>query len=357
MKEDQQLLIDNNRVSNKYLKSIVFSIVLSLIIAGVVLGLVLGLKKDNKKDTPKTGSIVPIVVNTWPWSYANNDAWLALANNGSSLDAVEKGCNYCELNPGYCDFSVGYGGSPNENGETTLDALIMYGPTHQVGSVGCLKNITNAISVARAVMDYTYHTLLVGQDATNFAVEVGFNLTDLTTNRTIEMYEQWVANGRVPNHWKKPPPYQPNKKMSRNGDFGHDTVGMVSVDKTGAVSAGVSTNGMTWKVPGRVGDSPIVGAGAYVDNDIGASAATGNGDVMMRFAPTYRAVMNMGLGMSPTEACKNAIQYIVKYYPNDAMALVAVDKYGNHGGAYYGFNWFSYTYQTEDSNGPQIVNL
>lgn len=305
---------------------------------------------------------IPIVVNTWPFIIATSAAFQTLKNNGTALDALENGCNQCELHPDGCEWTVGYGGSPNENGETTLDSMVMWAPTQEVGAVGCLRRVKKAISVARKVMELTYHTLLVGDDATRFAAELGFVEESLSTNRSTEQWEEWEANGHVPNFWKGNHTYndsvssaisRPNiqykgaKKQVSKGN--HDTIGMVAIDSNGDIACGTSTNGLTFKIPGRVGDSPIMGAGAYCDNDVGGAAATGDGDVMMRFLPSLRAVENMRAGMDPFTACRNALAPIQKYYPGTQAALICVTKDGQHGGAF--INW-SFTYSIQDSSLP-----
>jgi len=279
-------------------------------------------------ETPQTQVIVPAVVNTWNFPNATSVAWNVLASGGTALDAVEQGVNVCELSPDLCGWSVGYGGKSNEDGEPTLDAMIMWGPTHAAGSVGCLKRVKKAISVARKVMEDTYHTLLVGEDASNFAFKVGFPNESLITNRSLSLWEQWADNGRVPNFWKIDPQQKPDTDENN-----HDTIGMVAIDKNGDLCAGTSTNGLSWKIAGRVGDSPIIGSGAYVDNAVGAAAATGDGDIMMRFSPSYRAVLNMANGMNPTEACKESLNYIASKYPTFSGALICLNKAGAYGGA------------------------
>lgn len=242
---------------------------------------------------------LPLVINTWPFKNATAAAWSVLQSGGSVLDAVEKGCARCEMEQ--CDGSVGYGGSPDEFGETTLDAMIINGDTVEVGAVADLRRIKNAIGVARAVMEHTEHTLLVGESASLFAENMGFVAEDLTTNKSVNIFSQWLKGNCQPNYRKNVfpdpstscGPYKPkgtftqNKSANHANVHSHDTIGMIALDKDGHVAAGTSTNGLTHKVPGRVGDSPIIGAGAYADSSAGGAAATGDGDVMMRFLPRY----------------------------------------------------------------------
>ncbi|XP_067885430.1 N(4)-(Beta-N-acetylglucosaminyl)-L-asparaginase-like isoform X2 [Heterodontus francisci] len=243
---------------------------------------------------------LPLVINTWPYHNAVQRAWDTLQSGGSALDAVEKGCTQCEIDQ--CRGTVGYGGNPDEHGETTLDAMIMNGNTIEVGGVGQLRRIKSAISVARAVMEHSSHSLLVGESASIFAQNMGFLSEDLTTNKSLSMHSEWLSKNCQPNFWKNVlpnaetscGPYKrmkglQSKKHRMSAEMfnvhNHDTIGMVVIDKSGSVAAGTSTNGLTHKIPGRVGDSPIAGAGAYADSTAGAAAATGVGDIMMRFLP------------------------------------------------------------------------
>ncbi|EDV24643.1 uncharacterized protein TRIADDRAFT_24893 [Trichoplax adhaerens] len=290
---------------------------------------------------------LPLVINTWPFTVATRAAWKVInSTSGTPLDAVEQGCTACEV--AQCDGTVGYGGSPDESGETTLDAMIMDGTSHDVGSVGCLKRIKSAISVARKVMELTNHTLLVGDEATRFAISTGFKQENLHTNKSVGIYKSWLENNCQPNFWKGVTPnprsscgpYRPadtcqslDCKQDTNHDVSsdnHDTIGMIVVDKN-TIAGGTSTNGANHKISGRVGDSPIAGAGLYVDKDIGGSAATGDGDVMMRFLPSYQVVESMRLGMSPKKATTEAIMRIKKYYPHFNGALIAVNMAGEVG--------------------------
>ncbi len=269
----------------------------------------------------QTPTTLPCVISTWSFGKkANADAWKILSKGGNALDAVEKGINNAELDP--ANTSVGYGGLPNQEGEVTLDAVLMWGPSHAAGAVGCLKRIKKPISVARRVLEKTTHTFLVGEDATRFALEQGFPEENLLTPNAKRIWEKWKAN--------------PGRKNFRN----HDTIGMVAVDKQGNVCSGCSTSGLAWKIPGRVGDSPIVGAGAYCDNEVGGAAATGNGDVMMRFCPSFLAVELMREGASPAEACTRSLARMVKKGYQTSACLVAVNKKGIFGAAKIGRSEF-----------------
>ncbi|MED6267120.1 hypothetical protein AMECASPLE_009096 [Ameca splendens] len=207
---------------------------------------------------------LPLVINTWPFKSATAAAWRSLQSGGSVLDAVQEGCARCEIEQ--CDGTVGFGGSPDETGETTLDAMIMNGNTMEVGAVADLRRIKNAIGVARAVMERTEHTMLVGESASVFAENMGFVAEDLTTNKSLNVFSQWLKGNCQPNYRKNVSPdpskscgpYGPEAMHSRcNGErhvniHSHDTIGMIAIDKNGHVAAGTSTNGLSHKVPGCV---------------------------------------------------------------------------------------------------------
>eukprot|EP01125_Pyxidicula_operculata_P012712 TRINITY_DN4189_c0_g1_i1.p1 TRINITY_DN4189_c0_g1~~TRINITY_DN4189_c0_g1_i1.p1 ORF type:complete len:337 (-),score=30.07 TRINITY_DN4189_c0_g1_i1:36-1046(-) len=313
-------------------------------------------------------SKLPLVVNTWPYKDANDAAWDSFQSGGSRLDAVEKGCTQCEIDQ--CELTVGYGGSPDENGETTLDALIMDGVTMDAGSVGCLRRVKGAIAVARAVMEHTHETLIVGDLATNFAKQMGFQETSLSTPTSQKMHEDWLKNNCQPNYWANVlpnsstscGPYKPVPAKERvhnpnlaTSEYNHDTIAMIAIDANGDIAVGTSTNGARFKIPGRVGDSPIIGAGAYVDNELGGCGATGDGDVMMRFLPCYHAVLMLKT-MTPTQAAQSSINQIKAKFPNFTGALIVANKQGDVGAA--GHNWiFQYTFQNPSTSGPQIVTV
>ncbi len=290
----------------------------------------------------------PVILTSWEFGPgANTAGWPILARGGLAIDAVEAAINHVELLPD--EFWVGYGGVSNEIGEPTLDALMMWGPTHDVGAVGCLKRVKLAISVARKVMEKTQHSLIVGDDATRFAVRMGFEETSLSNEMSIKAWEEWAAKGKPSDAWD-PEPLGGTTKPE-----GHDTVGTMAVDAQGNICVGCSTNGRPQKIPGRVGDSPIAGAGAYCDNDVGAAIATGNGDVMMRFLPTYHAVELMREGATPAEASQRAIQRILaKGYQFDG-AIIALARDGRHGGAKSGWEDEELRYSVRNTQGEETV--
>ncbi|KAI6647130.1 N4-Beta-N-acetylglucosaminyl-L-asparaginase [Oopsacas minuta] len=317
-----------------------------------------------------------LVVNTWPFKDATKTAGYHLSMLSTAINAVVYGCSVCEVEQ--CDHTVGYGGSPDEKGETTLDAMVMDGDTLNVGAVGDLRNIKNAIQVARAVLEHTNHTLLAGESATNFAVEsLGLQKTNLTTEYSSKMWKNWLEADCQPNYWynvypdskKSCGPYSIQKSYSNNlkkskehmpkGEqpISHDTIGMIAIDSKGKIATGTTTNGLIHKIPGRVGDSPIMGAGAYADSSVGAAVATGDGDVMMRFLPTFLIVELMRGGVSPQSACDTAIERIRVKYPKFQGAVLAVGKDLSVGAATWGFNPFTYTQYNFTDGLPYTVKI
>lgn len=322
---------------------------------------------------------LPMVINTWggPFVDATDAAFEALARSSpvSPLDAVEIGCSVCEANQ--CDGSVGYGGAPDERCETTLDAMIMDGVTMKSGAVAALRRIKNAIGVARAVLERTSHTLLAGDFATEFALANGFREENLTTDATLARCADWRANECQPNYRQN---VSPNPKEScgpydpvaldslspgyfdliapNSAQASHDTISLTAIGANGIMAAGTSTNGASFKVPGRVGDGPITGSGSYVDGDVGACGATGDGDVMMRFLPCYQAVESLRNGMTPKEAATDAVIRMVRKYPAVASGIVVVDKDGNHGAAASGWGGtFTYAYRGGNMNATQVIEV
>ncbi|KAH6880433.1 asparaginase-domain-containing protein [Thelonectria olida] len=311
---------------------------------------------------------LPMVINTWggPFTAATDAAFEALQRDAASaLDAVEIGSIACERNQ--CDGSVGYGGSPDENCETTLDAMIMDGTTMKSGAVAALRSISNAISVARHVLDYTTHTMLAGDFATDFAIQNGFKAENLTTDKSAAMCREWKESNCQPNYRLNVSPnassscgpYAPLSAPEQHQharQASHDTLSLIALHADGSMAAGTTTNGASHKIPGRVGDGPITGSGSYVDSDVGGCGATGDGDVMMRFLPCYQAVESMRRGMSPTEAAEDAVLRMVRKYPGVASGIVVVNNKGEHGAA--GSGWtFTYAYRGGDMGSTEVVTV
>ncbi len=281
---------------------------------------------------------MPVIIATWRFGQeACAIAWDVLAAGGSALDAVERGANAVEENPAVN--SVGYGGLPNADGVVELDAAIMDGPTHAAGAVAALTGIRRPISVARRVMERTPHVMLAGWNARRFAIQQGFTESDLLTEESRLKWQAWrleqsaadVAHFDDVNRakaWSEPD--------GSYAQLSHDTVGVCALDTSGNLAAGCSTSGLAWKTPGRVGDSPIVGSGLYVDNSVGAAAATGNGDEIMKVCLSFRVVSLMEAGRSPQSACEEAVRYLLRLRPgrqDRGAACIAVSKDGQIGAA------------------------
>ncbi|MDP6478384.1 MAG: N(4)-(beta-N-acetylglucosaminyl)-L-asparaginase, partial [Nitrospinaceae bacterium] len=222
--------------------------------------------------------------------------WDILSSNGTLLDAVEKSANVTELDPE--DTSVGYGGLPNERGVVQLDASIMYGPTHNCGSVAALEGIKTPCSVARLVMERTDHIHIVGKGAQEFAVAHGFKVENLLTEKSRKIWLRWKENLSDEDDWF--PPKDGNYDIDRTTG----TINVLAVDGNGDMAGITTTSGLSWKIPGRIGDSPIIGAGLYVDNEVGAVGATGRGEELLRSCGSFYGVEQMRAGKSPQEACE-----------------------------------------------------
>jgi isoaspartyl peptidase/L-asparaginase-like protein (Ntn-hydrolase superfamily) len=335
-------------IEKKYLEpAIIFRIImdrrnflLSSLAAGAV-SLVKPLKglASVPHTSPKPGQGLPVVVSTWNSGLpANEEAWKILGSNGHSLDAVEAGVRIIEDDPE--NMSVGIGGFPDRDGNITLDACIM-DHNGNAGSVCFLQNIKNPVSVARKVMEDTPHVMLAGEGALRFALEKGFVKQDLMTEESRKAWEEW----------KKESEYQPVINIEN-----HDTIGMVAVDSAGNISGSCTTSGAAFKYHGRVGDSPIIGAGLYVDNEIGGAVATGMGELVMKTLGSFLIVEFMRQGLSPQEACEKGIQRIVDKLPDLSgyqVGYLAINKLGEHG-AYslqQGFN-----YARMDGSGNRLMD-
>ncbi|MAV15248.1 MAG: asparaginase [Candidatus Marinimicrobia bacterium] len=229
--------------------------------------------------------------------------WDILKKKGSILDAIEKSANVTELDPK--DTSVGYGGLPNEDGVVQLDASIMYGPTHNCGSVAALEGIKTPSSIARLVMERTDHIHLVAKGAQNFALMHGYKIENLLTESTRKIWVRWKEN------LSDKDDYFPPKDGDYDSKRSTGTINILAVDNSGDVAGITTTSGLAWKIPGRVGDSPIIGAGLYVDNEVGAVGATGRGEEMIRSCGSFLGVEMMRNGRSPQEACEDVCKRII----------------------------------------------
>lgn len=277
----------------------------------------------------------PLVISTWDHGMlANTGAWKVLSASGTALDAVEQGVRLVESDPALT--SVGYGGLPDRDGIVTLDACIM--DQHgNCGAVACLQDIENPISVARKVMEKTPHVILVGEGAKAFALEQGFKEKDLLTPASLEAYKEWLKTSK----------YEP--VINREN---HDTIGMLAMDHQGNLAGSCTTSGMAFKMHGRVGDSPIIGAGLFLDNEIGAACATGVGEAVIKIAGSAIVVELMRNGRTPQEACKEAVQRIIKMNKNIdqiQVGFLAINKNGETG-AYAVYEGFNYALRSKDEN-------
>ena len=258
-----------------------------------------------------------IVLSTWEHGIpANDDAWKILNNGGSAVDAVEAGAKVPEADPEAS--SVGFGGLPDEQGKVTLDACIM-DHTGNCGSVAFIQNIKHPISVARKVMEDTKHVMLAGEGAKQFAVSKGFEEMDLLTDGS---RKKWKA-------WKK-------KQFKQTPHDTHDTISLLAQDSKGDLSGACTTSGWAYKLHGRVGDSPIIGAGLFVDNEIGCAAATGLGEEIIKTTGSFLVVELMRQGYEPIKACEEALKRIIKNHngnPDFQVAYIALRKDGEIGSA------------------------
>lgn len=245
----------------------------------------------------------PTVISTWDFGQAANAAaWGILVGSGSALDAVEAGARVPEADA--ANQSVGYGGRPDRDGHVTLDACIM-DAKGRCGSVAALEGIMHAVSVARAVMEKTPHVMLAGEGALRFALANGFQEQDLLTEQSRMEWEAWLQTAN----------YAPvaNIENRITGDArDHDTIGILALDTGGDLGGACTTSGMAYKLHGRVGDSPIIGAGLFVDNEVGAATATGVGEEVVRMAGSHTVVELMRQGHTPEDACKAALERIVR---------------------------------------------
>lgn len=281
-----------------------------------------------RATSPTVTADGPIVLSTWDHGIpANVAAWDVLSKGGRALDAVEAGVRVPEADPKVQ--SVGYGGLPDRDGRVTLDACIM--DEHAgCGSVAFLEHIMHPISVARLVMEKTPHVMLVGEGALKFALDHGFKKEELLTPESKKAWEEWLKTSE----------YKPVVNWEN-----HDTIGMIALDAKGDLSGACTTSGMAYKLHGRVGDSPIIGAGLFVDNEVGAATSTGVGEEVIRICGSHLVVELMRQGNAPEDACRIAVERIVKNQPekskNIQVGFLALNKHGEYG-AYClqpGFNY------------------
>ncbi len=273
--------------------------------------------EDKKNTNSAIKASLPIVIATWDVRQSTKKAWEELQKGKSSLDAVEQGCKIAEADKK--NQTVGNGGRPDRDGNVTLDACIM-DKNSNYGAVVYMQHITHAISVARKVMEDTPHAILAGKGAEKFAIENGFQPEDLLTEASKKDWEIWKEKSN----------YQPIINIEN-----HDTIGILAMDKKGDISGACTTSGLAFKMAGRVGDSPIIGAGLFVDNEVGAAVATGLGEEVLKTVGSFLIVELMRQGKSPQEACEEAIGRIVNKpnsdYKKFQVAYIALNKKGETG--------------------------
>jgi len=296
----------------------------------------------------------PVVISTWDAGLqANKAAWEILSQKGKAIDAVEKGVMVTEASQNCC---VGLGANPDRDGFVTLDACIM-DDKFNCGSVAFLERIKHPVSVARRVMEKTPHVMLVGSGAQQFAVAEGFPLEEQKLSSDAQKnYDKWLKKSEYKSplinienktSWNQ---FSPNKL--ENGDWNHDTIGMVAMDAMGNLSGSCTTSGAGFKMRGRLGDSPIIGAGLFVDNEVGACTATGQGEDVIRVTGSHSVIELMRQGLSPEAACKKAIERIVKIKKDKVkdiqVAFLALNKKGIIG-AYSIHPGFSYALKNNEA--------
>lgn len=299
--------------------------------AALSMPLVASCATEEKKETVR-----PIVVSTWNFGVAaNSEAWKILSTGGRALDAVEKGVQVPEGDP--TESSVGLGGLPDREGRVTLDACIMDEHAN-CGAVACLEHIVHPISVARKVMEETQHVMLVGEGALQFALDQGFEKQNLLTPESEAAWKEWLKTSE----------YKPVANIEN-----HDTIGMVAMDANGNLSGACTTSGMAYKLRGRVGDSPIIGAGLYVDNEVGAATSTGVGEEVIKIVGSHLVVELMRQGRSPQQACEEAVGRIVKRYGEKSkdiqVGFLAINKLGEYG-AYALQKGFTYAVKSNNTD-------
>ncbi|MBS1547474.1 MAG: N(4)-(beta-N-acetylglucosaminyl)-L-asparaginase [Bacteroidetes bacterium] len=254
----------------------------------------------------------PVVVSTWDFGKAaNTAAWGILAGSGSALDAVEAGARVPEADP--ANQSVGLGGRPDRDGHVTLDACIM-DAKGRCGSVAALEHVVHAVSVARAIMEKTPHVMLVGDGALQFALANGFQKQDLLTEKSRKEWEEWLMTA----HYA---PVVNIENQTPGNAKDHDTIGILAMDAAGDLGGACTTSGMAYKLHGRVGDSPIIGAGLFVDNEVGGATSTGVGEEVIRIAGSHTVVELMRQGRAPEEACRLALERSVRRDPAYARTI------------------------------------
>nr|MEE4269313.1 N(4)-(beta-N-acetylglucosaminyl)-L-asparaginase [Candidatus Krumholzibacteria bacterium] len=312
--------------------------------AGVAGMAALGTSSLSLGQDPPPPARRPLVVSTWNFGIqANAEAWKTLAAGGRAVDAVEQGVMVIEGDPEIS--SVGYGGLPDRDGHVTLDACIM-DETGNAGSVCFLEGFKHPVAVARRVMDRTPHVMLAGEGARQFALEQGFPEEDLLTDSARARWQEWL---REENYQPWSPLHDPSGQDPRRGkpNPDHDTIGMLALDRAGHLAGSCTTSGLAFKMHGRVGDSPVIGASLFVDNAVGAACATGVGEEVLKTLGSFLVVELMRQGATPQQACEEAVARIVARNPEVTadstfqVGYLALDRFGRVG-AFAVTPWFQY---------------
>jgi len=319
----------------------------SLTGVGITVGAsIMGCKEENnakasEAETRSTAdfSQYPMAICTWGFHKANAKAGAELSKDKSALDAVISGVAIEEEN--IKNTTVGKGGAPDREGNVTLDACVM-NPEGDCGAVVCVENITNVAALAKKVMEETPHVMLAGQGAEEFAYSQGFKKENLLTESSKKAWEEW----------KKESKYKPIINIEN-----HDTIGMLAIDKNGDIAGACTTSGLGYKMRGRVGDSPIIGSGLFIDNKVGGAVATGMGEEVVKTVGSFLIVELMRNGMSPQAACEEAIDRIVSKndrYKNFQIAYIAMNKAGEVGSycIHKGFTYMKY----QNNNNENIAS-
>ncbi|GAC1425933.1 MAG: N(4)-(beta-N-acetylglucosaminyl)-L-asparaginase [Flavisolibacter sp.] len=307
-----------------------------------------------RQKTSAVSATYPIVIATWQANVkANAAAWSILEKNGTALDAVEFGVQVPEADPS--DQSVGYGGLPDREGKVTLDASIM-DEKGNCGAVMFLEEIMHPIQVARLVMEKTPHVQLAGEGALQFALQNGFKRENLLTPESAKEWKAWL---KTSNYNPVTLPRLPHHKtlMDNPGQqHDHDTIGMLALDGNGNLSGACTTSGMAFKMRGRVGDSPIIGAGLFVDNEVGAATSTGVGEEVVRICGSHTVIELMRQGLSPEEACKKTCERIIgkrgEKSKDIQVGFIALDTKGQYGG--YALQQ-GFTYAVHSKEGVKVL--
>src|SRR4051812_35384659 len=306
------------------------------------------LRESNVKNNP-------IVISTWaPNIKANAEAWKILGSGGKAVDAVEAGVQIPEADPK--DQSVGYGGLPDRDGKVTLDACIM-DDQGNCGAVMFLESIMHPIKIARLVMDKTPHVQLAGEGALQFALQNGFTRQNLLTRESEKAWKEWLKEAHYDPMTIPKLLEHKSEKDGPGQQHDHDTIGMLALDASGNLSGACTTSGMAYKMRGRVGDSPIIGAGLFVDNEVGAATSTGVGEEVVRICGSHTVIELMRQGLSPETACKKTVERIIRKRGAKAkdvqVGFIALNTKGEFGG--YALQK-GFTYAVHSKAGVKVYN-